>query len=54
MFAEAKKSELDLNALGEQMLTRKTELESNEDMLQSGAAMPPPTARQRSGRGRNA
>jgi hypothetical protein len=50
MFANAKKSELDLNALGEQMLTRKTELESNEEMLQS--EMPPPAARERSSRSR--
>jgi hemerythrin superfamily protein len=53
MFSNAKKSEMDLDALGEQLMTRKTELESNEDMLQQ-SSMPPPTARQRSGRGRNA
>jgi hypothetical protein len=52
MFAEAKKSELDLNELGQQLANRKMELESNEDMLES--AMPPPAARQRTGRGRNA
>jgi hemerythrin superfamily protein len=50
MFSNAKKSEMDLNALGEQLLTRKTELESNEDMLQS--EMPPPETRERSSRSR--
>jgi hemerythrin superfamily protein len=50
MFSNAKKSELDLAALGEQLLTRKTELESNEEMLQS--EMPPPAVRERAGRGR--
>jgi hemerythrin superfamily protein len=53
MFSNAKKSEMDLDALGEQMLMRKTELEGNEDMLQQ-SSMPPPSARQRSGRSRNA
>jgi hemerythrin superfamily protein len=53
MFSNAKKSEMDLDALGEQLLTRKTELEANEDMLQS-SEMPPPAARQRTSRGRNA
>jgi hemerythrin superfamily protein len=52
MFSEAKKSELDLDALGEQLASRKMELESNEDMLEG--AMPPPAARdgsRRSSRG---
>jgi len=52
MFSNAKKSDMDLDALGEQLLARKTELESNEDALQS--EMPPPAARQRTGRSRNA
>jgi hemerythrin superfamily protein len=49
MFAEAKKSEMDLDALGEQMASRKAELEGDEGMPGS---MPPPGARQRSIRGR--
>jgi hemerythrin superfamily protein len=51
MFAEAKKSEMDLDELGEQLAARKAELEGNEELLES---MPPPAARERSGRGRNA
>ena len=51
MFAEAKKSELDLAELGQQMAARKMELEGQEDGIDS---MPPPKARERAGRGRNA
>lgn len=32
MFAEARKSEMDLDALGEQMAARKVELENNDDV----------------------
>ena len=51
MFSEAKKSEMDLAELGQQLLTRKTELESQEEGMES---MPPPKARERASRGRNA
>jgi hemerythrin superfamily protein len=51
MFAEAKKSELDLAELGQQLLTRKTELEGQEEGVES---MPPPKARERASRGRSA
>jgi hemerythrin superfamily protein len=40
MFSEAKKSDMDLDALGEQMATRKAELEG-----ELGADMPPPRGR---------
>ena len=50
MFAEAKKSEMDLDELGTQLAARKAELEGNEEML----SMPPPSARERSGRARDA
>ena len=39
MFAEARKSDMDLDALGAKMATRKAELESDEDELEG---MPPP------------
>jgi hemerythrin superfamily protein len=51
MFSEARKSELDLKELGEQLAARKMELEGEEGMT---AGMPPPTARERSSRSRNA
>lgn len=51
MFAEAKKSELDLAELGQQLAARKMELEGQEEGMGS---MPPPKARERASRGRNA
>jgi hemerythrin superfamily protein len=51
MFSEAKKSELDLTELGQQMASRKMELEGQEEGMGS---MPPPKSRERAGRGRNA
>jgi hemerythrin superfamily protein len=39
MFAEARKSEMDLDALGEKMAARKAEIESDDDDM---GAMPPP------------
>ena len=39
MFAEARKSDMDLDALGEQMAQRKMELEDNEDLLQMAPAV---------------
>lgn len=44
MFSEAKKSDMDLDALGEQLASRKSEIESQGDMMGS---MPPPAARER-------
>jgi hypothetical protein len=38
MFAEARKSEMDLQELGERMAARKAELEDDEDV----EGMPPP------------
>ena len=49
MFAEARKAEMDLDALGERLASRKSELESSEEMLQSAA---PPAAREKSNRAR--
>jgi hemerythrin superfamily protein len=51
MFSEAKKSELDLTELGQQMASRKMELEGQEEGMGS---MPPPKSRERASRGRNA
>ena len=49
MFAEAKKSDLDLAALGVRMASRKAELEEREELRNS---MPPPSSRERASRGR--
>jgi len=46
MFAEARKAEMDLDALGEQMATRKAELESDAD--ESEGTPPPGNKKQRS------
>ena len=47
MFAEARKSDMDLDALGEQMATRKSELESSESDDDEGS--PPPGGRKERG-----
>ena len=55
MFAEARKSDMDLDALGERMAQRKLELEDNEDLLEvvpavgrrAGLQERAPTGRQR-------
>ena len=39
MFAEARKSDMDLDALGEQMAQRKMELENDEDLLEMAPAV---------------
>jgi len=49
MFAEARKSEMDLDALGEQMASRKADLESDDEV---GDMTPPPGKKQRSMVGR--
>jgi hemerythrin superfamily protein len=55
MFAEARKSDMDLDALGERMAQRKSELEDNDDLLEmvpavgrrAGLQERAPTGRQR-------
>jgi hemerythrin superfamily protein len=50
MFAEARKSDMDLDALGEKMAARKAELESDDDDIEGSS--PPPGKKQRSMVGR--
>ena len=47
MFAEARKSEMDLDALGEKMAARKAELESDDEDIE-GSTPPPGGKKQRS------
>jgi hypothetical protein len=51
MFAEARKSEMDLEELGRQLATRKAELEGGEMDDESGSGSPPPRGRKERGMG---